>query len=69
MPAGVGNAYAFQVFNTTSFTIVVGMPMILFFKSLEVSATVLGIVIALPALLNVLQIPAATGGAAGDTDR
>lgn len=59
MPAGIGNAYAFQVFNTISFTIVVGMPMILFFKHLGVTATVLGIVMALPALLNVLQIPAA----------
>ena len=59
MPAGIGNAYAFQVFNTISFSIVLGMPMILFFKHLGASATILGIVIALPALLNVLQIPAA----------
>ena len=59
MPAGIGNAYSFQVFNTRSFSIVLGMPMILFFKHLGASATVLGIVIALPALLNILQIPAA----------
>jgi MFS family permease len=59
MPAGIGHAYAFQVFNTMSFSIVVGMPMVLFIKSLEVSATVLGLVMALPPLLNVLQIPAA----------
>ena len=59
MPAGIGNAYAFQVFNTISFSIVVGMPMVLFFKHLGASATILGIVIALPALLNILQIPAA----------
>jgi len=60
MPAGIGNAYVFQVFNTMSFTIVLGMPMILFFKHLGASATILGMVIALPALLNILQIPAAS---------
>jgi MFS family permease len=59
MPAGVGNAYAFQVFNTMSYTIVLSTPMILYFKKLGASATVLGIVLALPALLNILQIPAA----------
>jgi len=59
MPAGIGNAYAFQVFNTISFSIVLGTPMILYFKHLEASATVLGIVAALPNLLNILQIPAA----------
>jgi len=59
MPAGVGNAYLFQVFNTVSYTIVLGTPMILCFKRLGASATVLGIVLALPALLNILQIPAA----------
>ncbi len=59
MPAGVGNAYAFQVFNTMSYTIVLSTPMVLYFKKLGASATVLGIVLALPSLLNVLQIPAA----------
>ena len=59
MPEGVGNAYAFQVFNTVSFTIVLGTPMILYFKKLGASATVLGIVLALPPLMNILQIPAA----------
>ena len=59
MPAGVGNAYAFQVFNTMSYTIVLSTPMLLYFKKLGASATVLGIVLALPALLNILQIPAA----------
>ncbi|MCG3148049.1 MAG: hypothetical protein PCFJNLEI_01491 [Verrucomicrobiae bacterium] len=59
MPVGIGNAYVFQVFNTISFTIVLGLPMILFFKHLGVTAAVLGIVMALPALLNTLQIPAA----------
>jgi MFS family permease len=59
MPAGIGNAYAFQVLNTVSFAIVLGTPMILYFKHLEAAATVLGIVAALPNLLNILQIPAA----------
>src|SRR5579859_6275869 len=59
MPVGVGNAYAFQVFNTISFSIVTSTPMVLYFKKLGASATVLGIVLALPALLNILQIPAA----------
>jgi len=59
MPEGVWNAYWFQVFNTVSFTIVLGTPMILYFKKLGASATVLGIALALPALLNILQIPAA----------
>ena len=60
MPAGIGNAYSFQIFNMVSITVVVGMPMILYFKHLAASATVLGIVIAMPALMTILQIPAAT---------
>jgi MFS family permease len=59
MPVGVGNAYAFQVFNTASFFLAIGTPMVLFFKHWQVSATVLGIVVAMPPLLNILQIPAA----------
>lgn len=59
MPAGVGNAFAFQIFNTMSFSIVLTTPMLLYFKSLGASGTVLGIVTALPALLNILQMPAA----------
>jgi len=59
MPVGVGNAFAFQVFNTMSYAIVLTTPMLLYFKSLEASATVIGIVAALPALMNILQIPAA----------
>jgi MFS family permease len=59
MPAGIGNAFVFQALNTISFSIVVGTPMTLWFKQLGASATVLGIVAALPALLNIFQIPAA----------
>lgn len=59
MPAGLVNAYAFQVFNTISFSIVLGVPMMLFFKQLGSSATILGIVASLPPLLNILQVPSA----------
>lgn len=59
MPHGVGNAYLFQIFNTISFSIVLSTPMLLYFKGLGASGTVLGIVTALPALLNILQMPAA----------
>lgn len=59
MPVGLANAYAFQVFNTISFAIVLGVPMMLFFKQLGASATILGIAAALPPLLNILQVPAA----------
>lgn len=59
MPKGIGNAYVFQVFNTISFSIVLGLPMILYCKHLGASATILGIVAALPPLLVTLQIPAA----------
>jgi len=59
MPAGVWNAHFFQVFNTMSFLIVLGMPIILYFKHLEATATLLGVVAALNPLLNILQIPAA----------
>lgn len=59
MPAGIHNAYAFQVGNTISFSIVLGVPMMLFLKQLGASATILGIAAALPPLLNILQVPAA----------
>jgi len=59
LPEGISNAYWFQVFNSASFSLVLGMPMMLFFKHLGASATVLGIVQGLPALLNILQIPSA----------
>lgn len=59
LPEGIHYAFLFQVFNSASFCLVIGMPMILYFKSLGASATVLGIVQGLPALLVILQIPAA----------
>ena len=59
LPPGVGNAFSFQVFNTISFSIALATPMLLYFKYLGASGTVIGIVAAMPALLNILQIPAA----------
>jgi len=59
MPAGVFNAHAFQVFNTLSYSIVAGPPMILYFRGLGAGDTVIGIVAALTPLLAILQIPAA----------
>jgi MFS family permease len=59
MPRGAWNAHFFQVFNSISFSIAVGTPMVLYFKHLGASATVLGVLLALSPLLNLLQIPAA----------
>ncbi|MDR1191819.1 MAG: MFS transporter [Verrucomicrobiales bacterium] len=59
MPKGIANAYIFQMFNSFSFPIVTGMPMMLFLKRFGASATVLGVMVALAPLFNILQIPAA----------
>jgi MFS family permease len=59
LPAGTWNAHWFQVYNSISFTVVVGTPMVLFFKHHGASATLLGVLLALSPLLNILQIPAA----------
>lgn len=48
----------FQLFNTASFTLVNGIPMILFFRELGASAFLLGVVASLGPMLNLLQIPA-----------
>ena len=53
------NAFLFQVFNTSSFYLVMGLPMMLYFKKLGASATVLGVLACLAGLLNIFQIPAA----------
>ena len=60
MPKGIWNAHVFQMFNTFSFSIIMGTHMVLYFKFLGATATIIGIVTALPNLLNLLQIPAAT---------
>ncbi len=56
---GLANAYWFATFNALSFQIVLGSPMVLYAKSLEASATVLGIIAGMMPLLVVFQIPAA----------
>ncbi|MBN2300893.1 MAG: MFS transporter [Lentisphaerae bacterium] len=60
MPRGVANAYWFQGFNSTSYGIILGMPMLLYLKSLGASGIVLGIMVALLPLTSVLQIPSAS---------
>lgn len=59
LPKGIRNAYWFQAFNTMSFTIVLGPLMILYFKNLGATATILGILASLAPILSILQIPAA----------
>lgn len=56
---GVGNVYSFAAVNTLSFQMVIGSPMILYAKSLNASATVLGVIAGMLPLMVILQIPAA----------
>src|SRR6478735_6147031 len=59
-PPGLHHAFSFSAFNALSFQIVLGSPMILYAKSLEASATVLGIIAGMMPLLVIFQIPAAS---------
>ncbi|MEI6195983.1 MAG: MFS transporter [Verrucomicrobiota bacterium] len=59
VPAGMKNAWMFACFNGLSFQIVLGSPMILYAKSLNANATVLGIIAGMMPLMVVFQIPAA----------
>jgi len=59
MPPGVHNVYIFEMFNTTSWSVVLGAPMLLFLQHLSATATILAIAACLSPLLNILQIPAA----------
>src|SRR6187402_3690632 len=59
-PPGLNNAFQFSAFNALSFQIVLGSPMILYAKSLDASATVLGIIAGMMPLLVIFQIPAAS---------
>lgn len=59
-PPGLNNAFLFSAFNALSFQIVLGSPMILYAKSLQASATVLGIIAGMMPLLVIFQIPAAS---------
>lgn len=56
---GIANVYTFAGFNALSFQMVIGSPMILYAKSLDASATVLGIIAGMLPLLVIFQIPAA----------
>ena len=58
-PPGLANAFVFATFNALSFQVVLGSPMVLYAKSLEASATVLGIIAGMMPLLVIFQIPAA----------
>ena len=58
-PKGLENAYRFSTFNALSYPIVLGSPMVLYAKSLDASATVLGLIAGMMPLLVLFQIPAA----------
>src|SRR2546427_11322120 len=58
-PPGMANVFVFATFNALSFQIVLGSPMVLYARSLDASATVLGIIAGMMPLLVVLQVPAA----------
>ncbi len=59
LPRGVANAYAFQIFNSSSWSLILGTPMLLFLKSQDASAVMLGLAVAMLPLFSALQIPAA----------
>jgi MFS family permease len=58
-PPGLANAFVFATFNALSFQIILSSPMVLYAKSLDASATVLGILSGMMPLLVIFQIPAA----------
>jgi MFS family permease len=58
MPMGMRYVYSFTVTNALSYLIVQGSPILLFFKKMNASTTVLSIVAALTPLLSMFQIPA-----------
>jgi MFS family permease len=53
------NAYWFSGFNALSYQIVLGSPMVLYAKTLEANATILGLIAGMMPLLVIFQIPAA----------
>ena len=59
MPKDIHNVYIYEVFNTISWNVVLGAPMLLYFQHLKASATILAIAACLAPVLNILQIPAA----------
>ena len=59
MPPDIHNVYIYEAFNTASWSVVLGTPMLLFFQHLNATATVLAIAGCLAPVLNILQLPAA----------
>ncbi len=59
MPKDIHNVYLYEMFNTASWSVVLGSPMLLYFQHLNASATILAIAACLAPFLNILQIPAA----------
>jgi MFS family permease len=59
MPHGIHNVYIFDTFNTMSWSVVLGTPMLLYLQHLNAPAIILAFGACLSPLLNILQIPAA----------
>jgi MFS family permease len=59
MPPDIGNVYVYEAFNTASWSVVQGSPMLLFFQHLNATATVVAMAACLAPVLNILQLPAA----------
>ena len=59
MPPGIQNVYLFDVFNTASWSAVLGAPMMLFLQHLNATATLIAVAAGMSPVLNILQIPAA----------
>ena len=59
IPRGIGNAFLFQIFNATSWSLILGTPMLLYMKSLGAPGVILGLTVAMIPLFGALQIPAA----------
>lgn len=59
MPAGMSNAYFFQICNATSWSLMLGTPMLLYLRNLGASGAILGLAVAMIPLFGALQIPAA----------
>ncbi len=58
-PVGLGNVFSFAAFNALSFQMIIGSPMVLYAKTLNASATTLGLIAGMLPILVILQIPAA----------
>ena len=59
MPDGIQNVYRYECFNSVTWVVVLGAPMLLYFQRLGASATVLALASGLAPAFSTLQIPAA----------